>query len=75
MDNQTIFCTNCGKPSAAGAAFCRYCGTPMSAPVVEADPNAQAVLDMVLDMNPDDFTPIAALNFLYELKKRATAND
>ena len=46
-----------------------------AAPVAEADPNAQAVLDMVLDMNPDDFTPIAALNFLYELKKRATAND
>ena len=46
-----------------------------AAPVAETDPNAQAVLDMVLDMNPDDFTPIAALNFLYELKKRATAND
>jgi len=45
------------------------------APIAEADPNAQAVLDMVLDMNPDNFSPIAALNFLYELKKRATAND
>ena len=35
----------------------------------------QAVMDMVLDMNPDNFSPIAALNFLYELKKRATTDD
>ena len=39
------------------------------------DPKAQEILDMVLDMNPDNFSPIAALNFLYELKKRATADD
>ena len=41
----------------------------------QADPHAQAVLDLVLDMNPDDFTPIAALNFLYELKKRAQSDE
>lgn len=52
-----------------------FCFTGDAAPAAQTDPNAQAVLDMVLDMNPDDFTPIAALNFLYELKKRATAND
>ena len=30
---------------------------------------------VIVYMNPDNFSPIAALNFLYELKKRATAND
>ena len=46
-----------------------------AAPTAEADPKLQAVMDMVLDMNPDNFSPIAALNFLYELKKRATADE
>ncbi|MBQ3258426.1 MAG: DNA mismatch repair protein MutS [Oscillospiraceae bacterium] len=51
----------------------RYLGD--AAPAAAIDPKMQAVMDMVLDMNPDNFSPIAALNFLYELKKRATTDD
>ena len=40
-----------------------------------ADPKAQEILDLVLDMNPDSFTPLAALNFLYELKQKANTHD
>ena len=51
----------------------RYLGD--AAPAAEIDPKMQAVMDMVLDMNPDNFSTIAAMNFLYELKNIATSND
>ena len=34
------------------------------------DPAGQAVLDELSALNPDELTPMAALNYLYELKKR-----
>lgn len=34
------------------------------------DSAAQAVLDELTALNPDDLTPLEALNYLYELKKR-----
>ena len=40
-----------------------------------AAPAAEALMEELAAMNPDDFTPIAALNYLYELKKRANRHE
>lgn len=42
------------------------------APAAEpaADPAMQAILDELAALNPDDLTPLDALNYLYELKKK-----
>jgi len=39
------------------------------------DPEVQAMMEELRTMNPDDFTPIAALNYLYELKKKAGSHE
>ena len=41
----------------------------------EPDPAVQDLLDELAALNPDDFTPIAALNYLYALKKKVTAHE
>ena len=41
----------------------------------QPDPAVQDLLDELAALNPDDFTPIAALNYLYALKKKVTAHE
>lgn len=36
-----MYCKNCGQPNADDAKFCRYCGTPLTAPEMKNGPAAE----------------------------------